>query len=69
MPTIESLEQRLAILEDTVARLQERLASLAPPTNWLERFRGAFKDDPVFEEIVELGRQFRAADRPKENDV
>jgi hypothetical protein len=69
MPTLESLEQRVAILEATVARLQERLAGLAPPANWLERFRGAFQGDPAFEEIVELGRQLRAADRAVKNDA
>lgn len=31
---------------------------------WIGRIAGSFKDDPVFAEVVELGRARRVADRP-----
>ena len=38
-----------------------------PPTGttaeWIERISGTFKDDPVFAEMVRLGREYRVADR------
>jgi hypothetical protein len=66
MLTQGSLEQRLAAVEMAVAELQRRLGGESPADNWLECFRGAFKDEPAFAEVVEYGRAFRAADRPVE---
>ncbi|MCI0459707.1 MAG: hypothetical protein L0Z62_22380 [Gemmataceae bacterium] len=67
MPTEEAIEQRLAAVERAVAELQRQLASRAPAPNWLERFTGAFKDEPAFAEVVEYGRALRAADRPPQD--
>jgi hypothetical protein len=35
--------------------------------DWIERISGSFKDDPGFEEMVRLGREFRQADRPHDD--
>jgi hypothetical protein len=67
MPSEESIEQRLAALERAVADLQRQMASRPPVPDWLERFTGAFKDEPAFAEVVEYGRAIRAADRPPED--
>ena len=57
MPT---LEQRVSELEAKVERLiQENGASAKEP--WWERIRGTFKDDPVYEEAMRLGREWREA--------
>jgi hypothetical protein len=63
----EAIEQRLAAVERAVADLQRQIASLMPGPNWLERFTGAFKDQPAFAEVLEYGRAIRAADRPPED--
>lgn len=62
-----SIEQRLAVIESAVAELQHRLDYASSPANWLDRFNGAFKDEPAFAEVVEDGRAFHTADRPQEN--
>lgn len=64
MPNDELIEQRLVAVERAVADLQRQMASLTPVPNWLERFTGAFKDEPAFAEVVEYGRAVRVADRP-----
>lgn len=60
------IEQRLAAVEAAIAEIQHRLDRDEPvqPENWVERFRGSFKDDPFFAEIVAYGQAIRAADRP-----
>jgi hypothetical protein len=60
----ESLEQRVAALEQAVKDLQQRLANGATSESWLEKVSGCITDKEAFREIVELGRAIRAADRP-----
>jgi hypothetical protein len=45
---------------------RERIPNPAP--DWLSRVAGSFKDDPVFAEIVRLGREAREADRPADDE-
>lgn len=54
--TIEQLEQRLSELERQFAEMQSK--SVQPPSSVEDTF-GMFADDPVFDEIVELGREYR----------
>jgi hypothetical protein len=58
----------LAAVETAVEEIQRRLAGDTKAPNWVERFTGAFKDEPAFDEVVEYGRAIRAADRPREGD-
>ena len=54
----QTIEQRLAEVERELANLKRRV----PPVDeksWVERIAGTFKDDPDFDEIVKLGREFR----------
>lgn len=57
-----SLEKRLTALEGEVARLKSRLESREP---WWERIAGTFADDPVYQEAMKLGRQYRQSQRPR----
>jgi hypothetical protein len=66
MKTDTQIEQRLTAVEYAVSELQRRLATLPPAANWLEQIIGSFKDEPAFEEVLELGRAIRSADRPSE---
>ena len=67
MATGPTLEERLAKVEAAVRELQRRLEARAPAPDWLERVIGSFKDEPVFEEVLEYGRALRQADGPPED--
>ncbi len=56
--TLEQLEQRLHDLEREVALLRDELKPLRPLGSVQETF-GMFADDPEFDEIVRLGREYR----------
>jgi hypothetical protein len=76
-----SLEQRLEAVEAAIAELKQRLAPVGfpdhgsetrqqkshPEPNWIEQITGSFKDDPIFEEVLAYGREFRYADRPSDD--
>lgn len=70
----KELETRIIALERTVADLVRRLGEngsqraedIDPKTQprWWVEGAGRFKDDPVFDEIVRLGREYRESLRP-----
>jgi hypothetical protein len=64
MTNPSTLEERVTMLERTIADLQRRLASEAPPENWLEKVAGSITDEEAFLEALEYGRAFRQSDRP-----
>ena len=67
MPTVE---ERLANLENEVARLKEaRKSDQASTLPWWERIRGTFKDDPDYDEAMQLGRKWRESFRPNEDEL
>jgi hypothetical protein len=54
------IEKRLAALEMEVADLRKKIAPVEKTTKpWWEINAGEFADDPMFEEAMELGRQYR----------
>lgn len=62
-----SLEERLAILEAEVAELKARLPQEDEhPIPWWEQISGVFKDDPLFEDAVRFGREWRESQRQEE---
>lgn len=66
-----SLEERVAVLEQTVARLKETLLpgqQLPPEKDWKSTI-GMFKDDPIMDEIIEEGRKIREEDRRKTRGI
>ncbi len=69
MLTDEMIEQRLAAVESAIVQLQHQISSPTPVIDWVERFTGAFQDEPAFDEVVAYGRALREADRPREPDV
>jgi len=52
------LEERVAALEEEVARLKESLQT-SPPLPWWEKIAGTFADDPLYEEAMRLGQEYR----------
>jgi uncharacterized small protein (DUF1192 family) len=68
--SMPSVEERLASLEEEVARLKAAKSNdEANALPWWEKIRGTFKDDPDYAEAMRLGRQWRESFRPKEDNV
>lgn len=63
--TIAELTRRVEELEREVARLQQERNGTHDDRPWWEKTAGRFKDDPEFDEIVRLGREYRESLRPK----
>ena len=60
-----SVEERLAALEAEVAQLKTQLTQQKQETSipWWQQISGVFKDDPMFEEAMRLGREWRESQR------
>jgi hypothetical protein len=59
-----TIEQRVAFLEQEVARLRDQVeqngnGSSRPSGGWIDQVAGSMKDFPEFEKVLELGRAFR----------
>lgn len=65
VPTIDELAERVAALEDELARLIQRRDPLLKK-GWQNAI-GMYGDDPGMKEMLELGRQIRAADLPDDS--
>lgn len=62
----KELEKRIEVLEREVEELKRQLKKgKAKEEPWYDRVAGMFANDPVFDEIVERGRQYRESLRPK----
>ena len=57
----QTVEERLTALEQELRELKQQVTVQKDQQSWIERIAGTFKDDPDFEEIVRLGREFRKA--------
>lgn len=63
--TLTQVEKRLAALENAVAKLQEQIVRGPDDQRpWWVTEAGRFANDPVFEEIVRLGREYRESLHP-----
>ena len=61
--TLETLEQRMTAMEQEIMQVKKRLLpeNTVTANPWLDHVFGAFKDDPLFEEAVRYGREWREA--------
>ena len=65
MTTIAQLEERVAALEKAVEELKVQLNKPAENQEpWWHTEAGRFANDPVFKEIVRLGREYRESLHP-----
>lgn len=53
-----SLEQRVVILENELAKIQDKLAKQSSSHWWL-KVAGSMETDSTFEEAMKLGQQWR----------
>ena len=61
-----NLAERLTALESEVASLKSKVEGLTQPKKpWTEQIAGTFANDPVYEEAMRLGREYRESLRPK----
>jgi hypothetical protein len=61
-----ALKDRVAALEAEVARLKVRLEGKERAgLPWWEKIAGTFANDPMHEEALRYGRQWRESFRPK----
>jgi hypothetical protein len=68
MATDTTIEGRLEALEQAFEELKRKLEERPISPNWLDQVIGILKDEPEFHEVIRLGREFRMADRPKDDD-
>ena len=72
---MQALEERVALLEAEVRRLQTQIMQQAGAVSgktapdFLARFSGIFGDDPTFAEATHLGRAWREQSNPAENSA
>jgi hypothetical protein len=57
-----NLEARLITVENELARLRAVVEQTGQP--WWEQIIGTFANDPIYDEAMRLGRQWRASQRP-----
>jgi hypothetical protein len=60
-----SLEQRVAALEAEVTKLKRQMEALQTTQPWWEQIAGTLQHDPMYEEAMRLGRQYRQSLRPR----
>ena len=63
---IQLLEERISQLERDVSLLKSHAPDPGDPP-WWERIAGRFENDPAFDEIVRLGREYRDSLRPEDS--
>lgn len=65
--TSAQLEQRVVNLEQELSRLKRALAKTqkSEALPWWEQIAGAFANDPIYDEAMRLGREYRESLRPK----
>ncbi len=62
--TNKELEKRISALEKEVALLKNKIEKKEEPKkHWWKEIAGTFADDPVYDEIVRLGREYRLSQR------
>lgn len=63
---VPQIEQRVAALEAEVTLLKQKLEAVTKPTApWWQQIYGTFADDPLYEEAMRSGREYRESLRPK----
>lgn len=67
MSRSSSLSQRVEHLEAEMERLKGQVASIPPADQrpWWEQISGSFKNDPIYDAAMKLGREYRRSLRPR----
>ena len=63
-----TIEERLAALEEKVARMIGEQEQATPEVPWWESISGTFADSPDYDEAMKLGRAYRESLRPPDDE-
>lgn len=67
--TNTELENRITVLEKEVAFLKQKIEKDEKPKEaWWKQIAGTFADDPMYDEAMRLGREYRLAQREDYDD-
>lgn len=63
--TNNEIEKRLAVLESEVASFKSKVERNGDKNEirWYEKIAGTFADDPIYDEAMRLGREYRESQR------
>ena len=61
---ISTIEERLAVLEEKVDRIAAEREPRPEDAPWWKKIVGIYKDDPEFDAVERLGREYRESLRP-----
>jgi hypothetical protein len=56
---MSAVEDRLTALESEMQSVKRQLARMDRPRPWLDKVAGSMNDWPEFDEVLQLGREFR----------
>ena len=59
-----AIEKRVAALEEELARLRRKIEVAESTRPWWERIAGTFEKDPVYEQAMKMGREYRKSLHP-----
>jgi len=59
------LERRVAALEADLTKLKTQIEAMHTTQPWWEQIAGTFQHDPMYEEAMRLGQQYRQSLRPR----
>ncbi len=68
----QTLEERLTAVEIELQKLKQEKEQNTQPEKavpWWEQIRGQFKDDPMYEEAMRLGREWRESEDISEDVI
>jgi hypothetical protein len=60
-----TLEKRVADLEKQIEQLRRQQNGPSDPRAWVDDLYGKFAGDPIFEQAMKLGRDYRISLRPR----
>jgi len=60
-----NLEKRVEALERDLKSLKSAVQSTKHQRPWWVRLAGTFRDDPLFDEMVEAGQKYRRSQAPR----
>jgi hypothetical protein len=63
--TERSLRARVAKLEAELAELKTKVPEKTAKKDWIDIIAGSFAHDPIYEEAMRLGREWRQSFRPR----
>lgn len=59
------LEQRVSDLEAEMDKVKQKLDKFDDAEPWWKQITGTFEEDPIYNEAMKRGRQYRESLRPK----